>query len=361
MILRTKDEESCQLLGPVSISIQLGMGAIAFSGLIIKRKYEHPRRKLIVWIYDISKQIIGALIIHFVNLFISLIKRRRMDMYLVFSNILFYDNTHNKLTGGGSNNDNDNDDDDDQCDWYFLNLLLDTTIGIPILWFLLNCIHYIFQYLNIKNIESGNYFPSLEDYDTNLIMHHTIAGNNIGMLGDDNCIITASTNNILHSRRPMFKAFLIQLSIYSSGLLLMKSVVFLILNYFEEFSYWFANLMLGWSDSWPNFQVFLVMFICPIVLNCFQILCIDSIIKLPTDHLNFDSIDTFEANSFPNDVTDCENLITTTTNNPQNINNLSNDYDVTSENHNHSDESPATQYSIDKMEETLSSQYGSIE
>ena len=130
---------------------------------------------------------------------------------------------------------------------------LDTTVGIPILWFCLYVIENVLKSLHFQNIESGNYFPS-----------------------------KAVRNN---SRKPLFSAFVKQLLIFIVGLGVMKFCVFLILNYLEDWAYWFADLILGWSDSWPNLQVFLVMFIFPILLNCFQYFCVDNVIKLHSESL----------------------------------------------------------------------------
>ncbi|CCE89963.1 uncharacterized protein TDEL_0A06310 [Torulaspora delbrueckii] len=240
-------DDTCQLLGPVSIVIQVLMGTAAVASLLIKRNHEHPRRKMIVWMYDVAKQISGALGIHFINLALSVVKRGGPRMF----------------------NGNDNDD-DSECDWYFLNLLLDTTIGIPILWASLTIIESILGYFKITNIESGNYFSRIKD---------------------------ENENEITNERRPMFIAFLKQLCVFTGALALMKLCIFLILNYFEIGAYWFADLMLGWSDKWPNFQVFLVMFVCPIVLNCFQYFCVDNIIKLPTNGVNLGNVENFETQS----------------------------------------------------------------
>ncbi|EJS41400.1 YPL162C [Saccharomyces arboricola H-6] len=242
------EKDTCQLLGPVSLFVQTLMGMTAVAVLLIKRNYEHPRRKMIVWSYDIGKQIIGSLGIHFLNLGISILKRRRK---LLFS-------------AGTSG-----DDDEDQCDWYFLNLLLDTTVGIPILWLCLYVIESVLKSLHIQNIESGNYFPS-----------KTIRN---------------------RPRTPLFSAFLKQLHIFIIGLGVMKVCVFLILNYLEDWAYWFADLILGWSDSWPNLQVFLVMFVFPILLNCFQYFCVDNVIKLPTESLTLTNAENFETNTFLDD------------------------------------------------------------
>ena len=245
---------TCQLLGPVSLVIQFLMGVLVVIVLLIKREYEHPRRKLIVWSYDTGKQIGGSLSIHFINLSLSVIKKKR---HAIIKFILFQ--TYDADAG---------DDEDEQCDWYFLNLLMDTTLGIPILWLILTLLQKILRYFKVQNVESGNYY----------------------LVSDEN----------EENRKPHFSAFLKQLVVFITGLIVMKIFIFLILNYFEDLAYWFANLTLGWADKWPNFQVFLVMFVSPVLLNCFQYCCIDNIIKL--HDIDYNNIDNFEESTiFPND------------------------------------------------------------
>lgn len=240
------NKETCQLLGPASLFVQFVMGVSALGLLVFKRNYEHPKRKLDVWLFDIGKQVIGALGIHFINVGISVIKKHK-------------ENKKRYSTGG---NDNDNGS-EDQCDWYFLNLLLDTTVGIPILWLALHSLTKLFQYFNIKNVESGNYFP--ED-----------------------------TLDRPNSSKPLASAFLKQLCIFICGLVIMKICIYLILNYFEDLAYWFANLILAWSDPWPDVQIILVMFVFPVLLNCFQYFCVDNVIKLHLDSLNNYNSKSFE-------------------------------------------------------------------
>lgn len=236
----------CQLLGPVSILIQLLMGIAAIAALLAKRNHEHPRRKMIVWIYDVGKQVSGAFGIHVLNLGLSILQRRGPGALRI-------------LPG-------DDDSSDSECDWYFVNLLLDTTLGIPILWGSLVLIEAVLSRFNVSNVESGNYFPK-NDEET------------------------------VTEKKPMFSAFLKQLVVFIGALALMKLCIFLILKYFENGAYWFANLILGWSDNWPNFQVFLIMFVFPVLLNCFQYFCVDNIIKLPTNCVNLDNVDNFETDS----------------------------------------------------------------
>ncbi|CAB4252711.1 similar to Saccharomyces cerevisiae YPL162C Putative protein of unknown function [Maudiozyma barnettii] len=259
MTKRIPKTGTCQLLGPVSLVIQLLMGILVVIVLLIKREYEHPRRKLIVWCYDTGKQIGGSLSIHFINLGLSIIKKKRQ---IIVSILLKEKSIYNLLDSSSD----DSNGDDDQCDWYFLNLLLDTTFGIPILWLALKLLQRILSYLKIQNVESGNYYST-----------------------DDRNI----------HKKILFSAFLRQLLVFITGLIVMKFFVFLFLNFFEDAAYWFANIILGWADKWPNFQVFLVMFVSPVLLNCFQYCCIDNIIKLHS--VDYTNIDNFEQETLFSD------------------------------------------------------------
>lgn len=232
-------EDSCRLLGPVSLTIQTLMGILVLLVLLLKRNVESPRRKLFVWIYDITKQIGGSMAIHMINIMISVWKRKSSDGFIRF--LLMQDN---------------DDSDNDQCDWYFVNLLMDTTVGIPLLWIILKWLEKMAHYLKISNVNSGNYY--------NEFSHH-----------------------------PMFSAFLKQFIVFLLGLIIMKISIFIILNNWENVAYWFANLILGWSDYWPNLQIFLIMFVAPLILNILQYYCIDNIIKL--HNIDVNNLDNFEA------------------------------------------------------------------
>lgn len=238
-------KNECKLLGPVSIAIQLLMGVIVVSSLLLKRQSERPRRTWRVWCFDVGKQILGAVSIHFMNLLLSVLKGGGLYEILL-------------------GKDNDGSYTGDECDWYFLNLLVDTTVGIPILWCCLTFYESILKRMGVKNIESGNYFAELDIPTPN------------------------------RRREPSLAAFTKQLAVFIVGLISMKCCLFLILLYFENVAEWFANWVLGWSDPWPNLQLFLVMFVFPLLLNCFQCFCVDSIIKLPSNRINIRNADNFD-------------------------------------------------------------------
>lgn len=214
-------DQQCELLGPVSIAIQLMLGLIAISSLVVKRLYERPKRPWRVWFYDVSKQVFGALGIHLLNLTVSLLKSKQLLLFMM-------------------DDDNGDDEDHNQCDWYFLNLLMDTTIGVPILWICLFLVYQVCESLKISGIESGNY-----------------------------------------GKPPKFTSYLKQLAIFFIAVLLMKGAIYLLL-YIPIFIM-YADWVLSWSDGFPNLQIVLVMLVFPTMLNCFQYYVIDNIIKFPTN------------------------------------------------------------------------------
>lgn len=212
-------EPQCELLGPVSIVIQSLMALIVILSLVLKRFREKNPRPWKVWVYDVSKQIVGAMGVHFLNVVLSLIKSKGVCLWFM---TLITD-----PEGGG---------DDDECKWYFISLFMDTTIGVPILYLCLLLTYQLCFILKITEIESGNY------------------GN-----------------------PPRFVPYLKQLIIFIISLAMMKGLVFILL-YFPIFMF-YAEWVLSWSDKWPNLQLVLVMLVFPVILNCFQYYVIDNIIK----------------------------------------------------------------------------------
>jgi hypothetical protein len=67
----------------------------------VKRLHEHPRRKTLVWILDLSKQCFGGIAGHFLNIYVS----------TVFADM------------PGSL------DATDECQWYFINYIVDISVG----------------------------------------------------------------------------------------------------------------------------------------------------------------------------------------------------------------------------------------
>ena len=62
----------CELLGPFSIVIQAALGGLALLSLVFKRWRERPQRPLKIWGFDVSKQVVGSVLLHLANLAMSM-------------------------------------------------------------------------------------------------------------------------------------------------------------------------------------------------------------------------------------------------------------------------------------------------
>ena len=63
----------CELLGSFSLFIQGALGALALLSLVYKRWREKPRRPWKIWGFDVSKQVVGSVLLHIANLLMSML------------------------------------------------------------------------------------------------------------------------------------------------------------------------------------------------------------------------------------------------------------------------------------------------
>ncbi|OQS03532.1 hypothetical protein THRCLA_04154 [Thraustotheca clavata] len=129
-------EDECLLLTDgFARFIQVLLGFCAMGVLYVKRELEYPKRPFNVWMYDVSKQGIGALMIHMLNILLSIFLTRR-----------------SKVT-------------EDECAIYFFTFLIDATLGTAIILMLLTQMKRLAMYYNLTSIQrSGEYGnpPSFE-------------------------------------------------------------------------------------------------------------------------------------------------------------------------------------------------------
>jgi hypothetical protein len=70
----------CRLLGSFAIFVQLGLGALALLSLVYKRWRERPQRPVKVWFFDVSKQVVGSVLVHVANVFMSLLTSGKVSI-----------------------------------------------------------------------------------------------------------------------------------------------------------------------------------------------------------------------------------------------------------------------------------------
>ncbi|KAI9772163.1 MAG: hypothetical protein M1839_002534 [Geoglossum umbratile] len=228
-----EDTGECRLLGPFALFVQAALGGLALLSLVWKRYREIPQRPLKVWAFDASKQVVGSVLVHLANLFMSMLSAGQLS---VVSPALM-------VKDGESFQPN-------PCSFYLLNLAIDTTIGIPILIFLLRLLTRAFALTSfgepVESIQSGNY-----------------------------------------GQPPRTSWWLKQSLIYFLGLLGMKLCVLFIFSICPWIS-WIGDWALRWTEGDPRIQVFFVMLLFPLIMNAMQYYIIDSFIKDPTDSNNLE-------------------------------------------------------------------------
>ena len=131
----------CHLLGSgFNYAIQILLGLFAFGILSLKYWKESPRRLLHVWVKDVSKQIIGMLWAHTLNILLAILLQE----------------------------------DQDQCLSYFVNFLVDNSLGILLNILLLYTTKWIGQKYHIATLQTGHY----EDIDNKELVNSIIKKTN---------------------------------------------------------------------------------------------------------------------------------------------------------------------------------------
>lgn len=112
----------CKILeGWFGYFIQGILFSVCVGTLVLKWYNEVPRRRFKIFLLDSSKQIVGAGVIHVLNMICAIV-------FASFESALA-----------------------DECAWYWVNIMIDTTFGIVVCWALLKLSEWLFGY------DSGHY------------------------------------------------------------------------------------------------------------------------------------------------------------------------------------------------------------
>lgn len=117
------DPKRCRLNDDFGLLVQGILAAVAFSTLILKRLREplSERRPVLIWFFDTSKQAVGAMLVHFANIFLA-----------------------NLFKG-------------DPCTWYLINFLLDSTLGPVVIYICLQFMQGVVRMYDWDNLRFGEY------------------------------------------------------------------------------------------------------------------------------------------------------------------------------------------------------------
>jgi len=136
---------TCHLTGNTGWLLQILLGAMAFTVLIYKRQTETPRRSWKIWFFDSSKQGFVAMEIHFINVGLA---RAMME------------------SGDGH----------DSCTWYFTMVVLDSTLGLLTVYWLLRWSSHCVNKYRLKLLYSGEYGtpPRFKPYLAQMLLYNGV-------------------------------------------------------------------------------------------------------------------------------------------------------------------------------------------
>ena len=218
IILKRKeneDDNNCEILGIKSIILQVFLALASFSTLIIKRYFERPQRPWKIWFFDVSKQICSAGTQHFLNLLVSSFVSTKSES--------------------------------NDCKWYFINFLLDTTLGVLFCSILMKIINKFIDKKNIIILKSGNYFERIQ-----------------------------MKNKIYY--RLKIKMYFYQLLLWEIVIIINKALIltinFILKKLFENFSEFILSIFSA------NVELLMVMVVFPIIFNAIQFWIFDNLLKL---------------------------------------------------------------------------------
>jgi hypothetical protein len=120
------DKGECRLLGPFAIFVQGALGLLALLALVYKRYRERPQRPLKIWFFDVSKQVVGSVLVHIANLLMSMLSSGQFSIKINPASI----EARAAAELVGKMVDSKGKYQPNPCSFYLLNLAIDVRISI---------------------------------------------------------------------------------------------------------------------------------------------------------------------------------------------------------------------------------------
>lgn len=121
------DQGECRLLGPFALFVQLALGGLALMSLVYKRWRERPQRPVKIWFFDVSKQVVGSVLVHVANVFMSMLTSGRFSIKVEPADVAAAAMMVKRLAGGDGGDDGEYQ--PNPCSFYLLNLAIDVSLN----------------------------------------------------------------------------------------------------------------------------------------------------------------------------------------------------------------------------------------
>ncbi|EAR90760.3 vaculolar membrane protein (macronuclear) [Tetrahymena thermophila SB210] len=138
------ERQQCELMGAFGVTVQVILGLLSFSILLLKQLNSSTKRSWRIWCMDTSKQAIGSFYIHTINVIIS--------NYLTYT----VHPQNQSVTA---------------CNWYLVNYLQDFILGNSMNFFVVYMIKKFNDKYKIPALQFGQYNSqqTIEDYYPQLL------------------------------------------------------------------------------------------------------------------------------------------------------------------------------------------------
>jgi len=236
--LTTAPQQCAILSGTFAMFIQGLLFLLSLVVLLVKWKLEVPPRSLPVFLRDSSKQIIGAGVIHCWNLGLAIVFHHHIET---------------------------NSEEADECSWYWINIMIDTTLGVGINYCLLRFSEKYLKY------DSGKY-QDLERQEVEIIT--PLDTDPVTQYNGEN----NSTRQVISptSRNKYLSAWAYQILIWLCICSVMKLIVAFIMFIGRHFWAHVGVICTHWIPGGHSYRLVFVMIITPVMMNCFQFYVTDS-------------------------------------------------------------------------------------
>lgn len=203
--------QQCQLFGVFGWGVQCFLAVSCFGSLVYKRFRERPQRAWKIFLMDVSKQAISAGLAHIMNVIIALV-----------------------LSAWEA--------DDNPCVWYFINITIDTTIGVLLCYCMLQLVLRASEKRGWTRMRTGRYVSEGEGKLDFLAW---------GLQLMVWCMIVACVKVSL------------------AGVIYLSSTILGLVG----------SVLLGWLEANPQAELVFVMVFVPLVMNCMQFWVQDTFLK----------------------------------------------------------------------------------
>lgn len=203
----------CEILGDkFGLLVQGVLFAVVMGTLALKWWLEKPRRQLKVFILDSSKQLVGAGAIHVMNMLCAIIFAGADQATVA-----------------------------DECAWYWVNIMVDTTFGVLVCYWLLKCTEKVLGY------DTGHYGKKAQ-------------------------------TGIDWAQSPDYWKWSQQIMVWCLIVMAMKTIVVAVLFVGAPFWIWLSVRATHWIRN-PQMRLLFVMVFTPTCMNMFQFCVTDSFLK----------------------------------------------------------------------------------